>query len=407
MHILQLCKKFPYPVKDGESLAISYLGKALHHLGCKVSLLAMNTIKHHADIEAASSLMSHYQSINVIEIDNRLKPKDAFLNLFSKESYHISRFESEAYGQQLIDLLTNNEFDLIQLETLYLAPYIPTIRQYSKAKIIMRSHNVEHEIWERITANTTFGPKKWYLSLLTEKLRRYEVSRLNDYDLFAAITQRDLERYVKMGFQGASANIPIGIDIKDYHADFSVFNKNLSISFIGSLDWMPNIEGLKWFLDKIWDDLQEKYPNISFHIAGRNTPDWLHQLQQKNVIVHGEVEDAHAFINAHPIMVVPLQSGSGMRVKILEAMALGRVVITTSIGVEGIHAIHQKEVLIADDKADFIQVMNYCKNNADQLINIGKNAQKFIGNEFDNIEIAKKLLQKCEQIIHSENSNNL
>lgn len=281
MHILQLCKKFPYPVKDGESLAISYLGKALHQLGCKVSMLAMNTVKHHAEIEPDNPQMRHYESIHVIEIDNRLKPKDAFLNLFSKDSYHISRFESEAYGEKLIDLLAINDFDVIQLETLYLAPYIPIIRQYSKAKIVMRSHNVEHEIWERITANTAFGPKKWYLSLLTEKLRRYEVGKLNDYDLFAAITQRDLERYIQMGFKGESANVPIGIDIGDYKADFSVFDKKLSISFIGSLDWMPNIEGVKWFLDKIWDDLWKKHPQISFHIAGRNTPDWLHQLQKK------------------------------------------------------------------------------------------------------------------------------
>lgn len=393
MRILQLCKKFPYPVKDGESLAITYLGKALHQLGCEISLLAMNTSKHHSNASSEPQALAYYKNIDVIEIDNQLKIKDAFLNLFKDESYHISRFISENFAQKLKSILEKKDFDIVQLETLYLAPYISTIRKYSNAKIIMRSHNVEHEIWERITSNTQSGLKKWYLSHLTQKLKTYEINRLNDYDLFAAITQRDLNRYVQLGFKGNAVNIPIGIDIKDYAQDFTAFQKPISLSFIGSLDWMPNIEGLQWFLNQVWDKIHQQNPKITFHIAGRNAPNWLLNLKKKNIIVHGEVEDAHEFINQHSIMVVPLKSGSGMRVKILEAMALGRLVITTTIGVEGIHAKHKNQILIADTTSDFIEAVAYCKAHQHSLVEMGKKAQDFIGKEFDNTQIAERLLE--------------
>ncbi|MCB0596727.1 MAG: glycosyltransferase, partial [Phaeodactylibacter sp.] len=205
MKILQLCKKFPYPLKDGESIAVNTLSRPLHNLGCEVSLLAMNTHKHYFQEDAYPEALSHYQDIIKVPVDSRVKPTDAFLNLFSRESYHISRFVSPAFRQQLIELLRSNTFDLIQLETPYLAPYIPTIRQYSDALVAMRAHNVEHEIWERIAENTAFLPRRWYLKYLANKLRRYEARQLQQYDMLVAITQRDLERFRKLGYQKAAA----------------------------------------------------------------------------------------------------------------------------------------------------------------------------------------------------------
>jgi polysaccharide biosynthesis protein PslH len=181
MKILQLCKKFPYPLKDGESIAVTYLSHALHDLGCEVSLLAMNTSKH-----SLPSDYNHYKEIHVANVDNQVSISGALRNLFSKDSYHVSRFISQEFAAKLIHLLNHNKFDVVQLETLYLAPYIDIIKKHSNALITMRAHNVEFEIWERITNNTNFLPKKWYLNYLTQKLKRYELDKLNDYDYFIA-----------------------------------------------------------------------------------------------------------------------------------------------------------------------------------------------------------------------------
>ncbi len=393
MRILQLCKKFPYPVKDGETLAISYLSKALHELGCEVTLLAMNTKKHFFDIKKLPAAFNHYKNFYCTELDNELKVKDAFLNLFSKESYHISRFCCPQFEKKLTEILSNNDFDIVQLETLYLAPYIPIIRKYSKAKIAMRAHNVEHEIWQRISDNTRFWPKKIYLQHLTHKLESYERAQLAQYDILLPITQRDLDYFHKIGYQNEAFVTPIGIDVRDYMANDKSFHKNLSLSFIGSLDWMPNIEGLKWFLDHAWPRIHKLYPQLEFHIAGRNSPKWLLELKKPKVIVHGEVPSASEFINKHSVMVVPLLSGSGMRAKILEGMALGKVVLSTTIGLEGIDATDRSEVLYADTPEEFLESLDFCFSSNGQLKQIGQRAQVFTSKAYDNLEIAKGVLK--------------
>lgn len=404
MKILQLCKKFPYPLKDGESVAVTYLSRALHQLGCQLDLLAMNTTKHYIQPTDIPSDFDHYGKIVLSDLDNRIKIKDALLNLFTKESYHVVRYISKDYTEKLIRLLKDKDYDIVQLETLYLAPYIPVIRQHSQAKIAMRAHNVESEIWERIAKNTRFGLKKWYVNLLANRLRRFELAQLNKYDMMVAITERDLQHFRKLGCTIAGHAAPIGLEMQDYPpqqlslSDLNQSSKNpvnmpLSLSFIGSLDWMPNLEGLSWFLEQVWPEVYALYPDLTLHVAGRNTPDWLTQKTPENVTIHGEVEDALAFITDHPIMIVPLFSGSGMRVKILESMALSRVTITTSIGVEGIDAKPGKEVLIADDKAAFIQQIRHCYEQQQRLPEMGRQARIFIENNFDNVRIGRRLLE--------------
>ena len=399
MKILQLCKKFPFPLKDGESIAITSLARSLAEQGCEVTLLAMNTRKHYFNLNSTPNALSHYEDIYATDLDNRIKVSDAFWNLFSKESYHIQRFINADFEKKLITILKKEEFDVVQLETLYLAPYISTIRKYSDAIIAMRSHNVEHEIWERITENTSFLPKRLYLKHLTQKLKRYEIEVQNQYDLLIPISRRDEQKFKSFGYNGTSKVTPIGVDSDRYSPDYDSYRKDISISFIGSLDWMPNQEGLKWFLDKVWGKLSKRNPNLSLHIAGRNTPKWIAQLKRKNVKVYGEVPCAHKFINEHSIMVVPLLSGSGMRAKILEGMSLGKVVLTTPIGLEGIHAKNKKEVLIAETVAEFEKAINYCYQNKNKLERIGRRAKEFVSTSYDSDELAKDLIKEYSSLM--------
>lgn len=401
MRILQLCKKFPFPLKDGEVIAITYLAQALHQLGCEISLLSMNTTKHFFDKNTLPKDFNHYKEMHLVDVDNRVKAKDAFLNLFSSQSYHISRFISPKFQLKLIDLLQANEYDVIQLETLYLAPYVDLIRQYSKAKIVMRSHNIEHEIWKRITENTSLGAKKMYLSLLTRRLENFELKYLNKYDMMVAITERDLNFFKQLGCSIPAHVAPIGLDLKDYKK-VDTKHKIPTFCFIGSLDWMPNSEGIEWILEKVWPKVLEQVPNAVFHIAGRNTPASLLEKEWKNVVIHGEVPDAADFINSHDVMLVPLFSGSGMRVKILEGMALGKVVLSTDLGLEGIHAKHKEQVLIANSVNNFVQEIVFCYQNPDSIRAMGTAAADFIHTYYDNVSIGRHLLDFYTELIGSK-----
>ena len=397
MKLLQICKKFPFPVKDGESIAVTNLGIAYSQLGVEVTLLAMNTSKHPVDVNLLPiDYAKGYKKIHFVKVNNNLSIKEAIVNLFQKESYHVTRFINADYRSKLIEILTSEHFDVVQIETVFLAPYIETIRVYSNATIVLRTHNVEHEIWKRVADLTDFGPKRWYLNFLNKKLRRFEIESLNKCDLLLPITERDLRIFRLLGYSGQAVATPVGLDARSYPIDERLNTKKISMGFIGSLDWMPNQEGLKWFIDNVWRHYDK---NVELHIAGRNAPDWFKNLRMKNVIFHGEVTDARDFIKQYPIALVPLFSGSGIRVKILEAMMLGRIVLTTTIGLEGIHAVDGEEVLVANTDYDFQAKIDLCIKNPKLVHQMGRNARKLMETDFNTIKIASKVLEMLNSYI--------
>ncbi len=390
MKILQVCSKVPYPAKDGGSIAMNMLTEGLIACDNQVTVLSMRTPKNHIqdkDIDAQYRKKTSYQSVFV---DTTIRPFSAFLNLFSGESYNITRFYSKAFETKLKELLHRENFDIVQLETLWVTPYVETIKKNSRAKIVFRSHNVEYLIWERLAQITKNPLKKIYLSLLAKRLKDYETGMLNKYEGIACITELDLLQFKKLGCIKPLVHIPFGVHLADYipvqpdHAYPSVFH-------IGAMDWMPNEEAIKWLLKNIWPQIHFKYPNLNLYLAGRNMPGWLTDLKMKNVVVVGEVKDSLDFINTHSIMLVPLQSGGGMRIKIIESMALSKTVISTSIGAEGILCEDKVNVLIANSEKEFVEAIDLCINNKIFSETIGQNARLLIENKYDNRKICNRL----------------
>ena len=209
--------------------------------------------------------------------------------------------------------------------------------------------------------------------------------------MLVAITERDLANFRKMGYKNGAMVSPIGIDTSYYKVPLREATQDLSICFIGSLDWMPNLEGISWFLNSVWPRLHKDLPQLELHVAGRNTPENILNMDRNGIEIHGEVQDAIAFVNAHPVMIVPLFSGSGMRVKILEGMALGKCVVTTQMGLEGIDAKHQEHVLIANTEEEFAAAIKYCNSHAEEIKNIGLRAKQYVESSYDNKYIAEKL----------------
>ncbi len=396
MRILQLCHKFPYPLKDGGAIAVTYLAKAYAALGHEVTLLSMNTSKHWFDLRTLPPDFNHYQSVHTVFVENHIRLLPTLRNLFfSKKSYHVERFESAEFAEKLAELLKANAFDVVQLESIFLAPYLPVIREHApKAKAVLRAHNVEHEIWERVAANAN-PLKKGYLRRITPRLKTYELEQINHCDLVVGISARDVERFKALGLSRPATVCPIGLDCRDYQPDTSSFHRPLSLSFIGSLDWMPNQEGLRWFLDKVWQPLlAPNFPELSFHIAGRTAPRWLQELEMERVTFHGEVPSAADFLNQHSVMVVPLLSGGGMRAKILEGMAVGKVVLSTPLGMEGIEARNRQECLLAEQPEAWLEAIRWCYAQGEQLAMLGAQARSFCEAHFDNEVVARHLLEE-------------
>jgi polysaccharide biosynthesis protein PslH len=397
MKILQLTNKPPWPVKDGGAFAILNLTKGFFRNGESVTVLAMNTRKHHINPDDIPDNIKGIASFRFVEVPAEISFFHVLFNLFfSSEPYTSVRFVSEIYQNELIQLLKETAFDVIQLEGLYLCPYIPLIRSYSQAAIVLRAHNIETEIWER-TAAASKGIKKWYLNNLATRIRKFEQQWINRYDMLVPITERDGNQFNRMGNTKPWLVTPAGMEF-DTRQLSEVKTEFPSLFHIGSLDWMPNQEGIIWFLDNCWDVIRKKHPSLKFFIAGRNAPDWLiTRLKHPDVVYMGEVEDAAAFIQSKAIMVVPLFSGSGMRVKIIEGMAYNKSIISTSIGAEGLQVTDNENIMIADQRDEFIRKIELLLENEPFFTGMGEMAGKFVRENFDHVLLAGKLLDFYRQ----------
>jgi glycosyltransferase involved in cell wall biosynthesis len=392
MKILQLTNKSPWPARDGGAIAILNLTKGFSRLGHHVTVMAMNTRKHHINPDEMPDDINKTATFRYIDVPAETSLPEAFINLFfSSEPYTAVRFVSESFHLELIQILKETSFDIVQLEGSYLCPYIPVIRKFSEATIVLRAHNIESEIWERTAAAST-GYKKWYLKNLAYRIRKFEVKWMNRYDLLVPITERDRDQLNRMGNTKPSIVTQAGIDFTSLQPSLSK-TEFPSLFHIGSLDWMPNQEGLLWFLDYCWRNIRAKYPSLNFYVAGRNAPEWLiTRLKLPGLIFMGEVEDAAAFIRSKAIMVVPLFSGSGMRVKIIEGMACGKAIISTSIGAEGLQVTDNENIMIADQPDEFIRKIELLLGNEPFFIQMGEKAETFARENFDHAILAGKLL---------------
>ena len=396
MKILLLCNKPPYPASEGGPMAMNSIITGLLEAGHQVKILAINSEKFNVKESDIPDEYKRKTGIELIDVDLSIRPLKAFLNLFTKRSYHVERFISDNFKERLIEVLDKEQFDVVQLEMLYMAPYVETIRQHSKAMIVLRAHNVEHKIWERIAKETKFFAKRWYINHLAKTLKEYELNALETVDGIAAITRKDAAFFRKYCSKPV-IDIPYGVYPEEFTPKSGIEGKP-KFYHIGSMNWMPNEEGIRWFVDEVLPKTVEKVPDFVYHLAGRSMPEWLTAMKNPHVDVIGEVPDAKAFVSDHDVAIVPLLSGSGIRIKIIESMAMGKTVITTRVGAEGILYDEEVNIIIAENKAKMVEAIRAINENPEIAVKIGQAARKLVEETYDNRKIIARLLMFYEEI---------
>lgn len=393
MKILILSTKLPYPPKDGGAIATLGLAEGLADGGAGVTLLALNTRKHYFPVDELPARLSNKIRFLAVSINTSPRPICAVINLlFSRRPYISERFKSKAFRKQLVELLSQEDFDIIQMEGPYLEHLLPEIRKYSSSRVSLRAHNIEHEIWERRAAHTGSLPGRFYFRLLARRIRRLEKAMTRQSDLVVAISERDRLRLETFNPDAATITIPAGIDLSKYNT--AQPGAEARPCFIGALDWSPNEEGLGWFIDRVLPLLLKELPGTVVHVAGRNAPGELASRLQSTTGIqyYGEVEDALAFMQSAGILIVPLLTGSGIRIKILEGMACGMTVITSTVGAEGIGAEDGRHLLIADRPEEFARNIQHTITNNGLRERVGKEARQLVKEKFDTFTVASRLL---------------
>lgn len=390
MKVLQLCNKPPYPSVDGGTMAMDSITSGLLCEGCEVKVLTVETDKHPVRRELIPAEYLKQTGLESVYVDLRVKPLSAIFAMLCGESYHVKRYVSEAFAAKLREILEKESFDIVHVESIFLTPYVPLIRKYSDAKIILRAHNVEHLIWRQVAQSCTNSLKRWYLKHLSLTLRAYELEHLNDYDGVVCITKNDAEVFRQAGCRKPVVSIPFGVDSGEVP---SVEVEPDSLFHIGAMDWLPNQESIRWMLEEVWPVVHREVPQAKLYLAGRKMPSQWMNATIEGVSVIGEVPDAMYFIGSKKINVVPLLSGSGIRVKIIEAMSIGKTVITTTVGAQGIDYTDGENILIADTPEQFARQIKRCLDDDAFCSRVGEAAAQLVADQYDRKKLAEELIE--------------
>jgi glycosyltransferase involved in cell wall biosynthesis len=223
---------------------------------------------------------------------------------------------------------------------------------------------------------------------------------LSKVDALVPITKIDEHEFKLLGCTKPLFTCITGVDVSLYQEKIEVKEKPKTIFYFGSMDWIPNQEAVKWFLDFCWDEIYKAVPDSKFIIAGKGIPLNFFHINKPNVLIVENVIDGKEFFLQHQVMIVPLWSGSGLRIKIIEGMSYGKAIVSTSIGAEGINYTHQKNILIADNPYDFIQSVIELLTKEDLCKNIQLEASKLALNQFDNLVVVSELVQFYKKLSH-------
>ncbi len=357
--------------------------------GHQVKVLAAVTNKYTISLEEVPERYREKTHLELAYINLKIKPVGAFLNLFTGKSYHVERFISKDFERKLAAILQKETFDIVQIEMLYMSPYLKIIRKFSDAKVVLRAHNIEHLIWKRVAIEEQNIAKKLYLRHLATTLENYEKSILSQYDGIVPITQKDARFFSGETVVPVEA-VSFGIDFNKIPYQQEAVAEH-ALFHIGSMNWIPNIEGVKWFLNEVWPEVVNIFPTLKLYLAGRETPDWLKKSDIINVEVVGEVPDAFEFMASKTILIAPLFSGSGIRIKIIENMAMGKAVIATTVGAEGINYTDGEDIFIADTKKSFLKAIKKLYKNPELATSIGQRARELVKHEHNIKETSLQL----------------
>jgi glycosyltransferase involved in cell wall biosynthesis len=380
MRLLYITSKPAYPALDGGCVAIQRFLDALLRGNHEITHLTFETHKHPFNQNAWPKEIKKAIDLHSIRIDTKIKPISLLTNTLGGVSYHLSRFRTPELKKKIKDLTQSKSFDAIILDGLYSAACLDTVRLNSRSKVYIRTHNVEHEIWKTLAQNSKPSVKSFLIRILAQALQKDEIKLLNSVDGLFSISPEDSKKFVKLGIKTPIVEIPVSID-QDENPTKLIHNH---FFFIGGMDWAPNKEAAELLISTIFPRIKAILPEARLTIAGAGTD----QLDVGDGISFlGFVPESIEFMRNSGTLLLPLQSGSGVRIKLLEAMSIGVPIVTTNIGKEGIACLDCMSVATSID--DFITAAISLNSSKELKAKYSINAKKYIHENYSPTQVAK------------------
>jgi sugar transferase (PEP-CTERM/EpsH1 system associated) len=387
MRILFLTPQLPYPPQKGTALRNWGLiqGLARRH---EVSLLSF--CEPGQDIDLAPTLASTCERVITVPHPERSLYERVWDMLSTRKPDMALRLASRAYDRQLRDWLAESTFDVVQIEGIELAPYLGTIRSASRgALVVFDDHNCEYLLQQRTFLTDLYSPTRWpgaaYSFVQWQRLRRYEAEICRSADRVLAVSGADASALTKLAPDISVTVIPNGVDTRAYRpSTVEADVADNTLVFTGTMDFRPNVDAVLWFAREVLPLVQAQVSDVHFVVVGQRPHRRLRPLRRNPAITQtGRNEDVRPYFADATVYVAPLRMGGGTRLKLLEAMAMGRPIVATPLAAEGYPVQDGREVVLADTPAAFAGGVVSLLQAEERRAELARVARNFVEERYD------------------------
>jgi glycosyltransferase involved in cell wall biosynthesis len=436
--ILFLTSQLPYPPHQGGAIRNYNL---IVNLASRHEIHLLSFVNAPDDMERAGPLHQYCQTIEVVPVPHRSSLKRLLTTLFSPLPDMALRLPSAKFHRKLAARLKSERFDVVQVESIEMAPYAmgevgwktddrpfdPSTSLRTGPSTGLRAgsaqgrplwvfddYNAEYVLQQRAFETDVRHPRRWigalYSFIQWQKLRRYETAVCQRVDQVIAVSEADKEILRKLGPGVEVTVIPNGVDTRAYDPEqtYPLVLEPHSVVFTGKMDFRPNIDAVLWFCHQVLPLIKTQVPDVHFYVVGQRPPQRLRPLAEyPAVTLTGYVDDVKPYIAGAGVYVVPLRIGGGTRLKIMEAMALGKAIVCTSLGCEGYPVTSGRELAIADTPQDFARCVVELLGDAQRREELGRAGRRFVEERYDWRAIVPRLERVYEGKLSTDSGSGL
>ena len=398
MNILYLSHKNPVAMDEGAKIVIMGTIRHLAKKGCKVTLVYLD-----GDANSSTRGLDEFCA-RVVAVPHRRAGalSRAFRiveGMYRNKPYTVEMFKNHAFGLEIDKLMTQDKFDCVHMETALLYQYKSHL---SGLPVVVRHHNLESGLLRQQSENAGGWLKKTVLKRHSELLAKYESDAVNGADFSVAITQADKDSIIREYSCSRPVEvIPAGIETDPV---MPKAQQEHCLVFTGRVEWGPNLEGVAWFVKNVFPAISQRFPKLKLYIAGGLPPAWLKAFETDKVRITGLVDNPTDYIDRAEVYIVPLKAGSGMRLKILEAMSRGRAIVSTTKGAEGIACENGRNIMLADSAEEFASSVISLLENKIERDAMGASAFANVKNNYSWSGVADRFISVYSKCIDAGSS---
>lgn len=405
--ILMLTPQLPYPPHQGTSLRNYHIIQGLARRN-EVHLLSLVETNQMAAPSTIGPLLALCASVRTVPVPARTGWQRFWRLLTDSRPDMAHRLQSAPFDVTLRQFLTADPFDVVQVEGIELGRAIPLIRQLSpQSKVVFDDHNAEAALQHRAFRTDLGEPRRWpvaaYSFIQTRRLRRFEAKVCRAADAVIAVSEADAQKLRELVQGLAVTVIPNAIDVGEYapppagEKALETKGPRFDVVFSGKMDYRPNVDAVLWFGREIWPEILAARPGTTWAIVGQKPHARLDRLRElEGVTVTGRVPEIHPYLAGASVYVLPFRMGSGTRLKLIEAMAAGKALVSTPLGAEGFPVSDSEQLLLAENPGRFAAAVVGLLADPARREELGAAARRFAA-RYD----WRKVVPRFEEVYHA------